>query len=81
MIRRPPRSTQGGSSAASDVYKRQVLGRGGSRDGLAGELEGVGRVERADPGHDTGAVAELGLSVGDTAWASIKASEITVYAD
>ena len=25
MIRRPPRSTQGYSSAASDVYKRQVL--------------------------------------------------------
>ena len=27
MIRRPPRSTQGVSSAASDVYKRQVLYR------------------------------------------------------
>src|SRR5450756_3135234 len=27
MIRRPPRSTQSRSSAASDVYKRQVLGR------------------------------------------------------
>src|SRR5450756_439415 len=26
MIRRPPRSTQSRSSAASDVYKRQVLG-------------------------------------------------------
>ena len=25
MIRRPPRSTQGVSSAASDVYKRQEL--------------------------------------------------------
>src|SRR5450756_589311 len=25
MIRRPPRSTQGRSSAASDVYKRQLL--------------------------------------------------------
>ena len=24
MIRRPPRSTQGVSSAASDVYKRQI---------------------------------------------------------
>eukprot|EP00831_Metopus_contortus_P052542 TRINITY_DN44103_c0_g1_i1.p1 TRINITY_DN44103_c0_g1~~TRINITY_DN44103_c0_g1_i1.p1 ORF type:complete len:151 (-),score=35.79 TRINITY_DN44103_c0_g1_i1:51-503(-) len=28
MIRRPPRSTQGVSSAASDVYKRQLLGLG-----------------------------------------------------
>src|SRR5450756_2202100 len=27
MIRRPPRSTQSRSSAASDVYKRQVHGR------------------------------------------------------
>ena len=27
MIRRPPRSTQGVSSAASDVYKRQPDGR------------------------------------------------------
>ena len=26
MIRRPPRSTQSRSSAASDVYKRQQLG-------------------------------------------------------
>ena len=26
MIRRPPRSTQSRSSAASDVYKRQVYG-------------------------------------------------------
>eukprot|EP01015_Nassula_variabilis_P031300 TRINITY_DN703_c0_g1_i2.p2 TRINITY_DN703_c0_g1~~TRINITY_DN703_c0_g1_i2.p2 ORF type:complete len:112 (-),score=27.62 TRINITY_DN703_c0_g1_i2:110-445(-) len=28
MIRRPPRSTQSRSSAASDVYKRQLLHRG-----------------------------------------------------
>ena len=28
MIRRPPRSTLDRSSAASDVYKRQVLGAG-----------------------------------------------------
>src|SRR5680860_1883950 len=32
MIRRPPRSTQSRSSAASDVYKRQVVDRG-SRTG------------------------------------------------
>src|SRR5664280_3782516 len=31
MIRRPPRSTLSSSSAASDVYKRQVRGRGGRR--------------------------------------------------
>src|SRR5450756_2460073 len=36
MIRRPPRSTQSRSSAASDVYKRQILifpEGGHSRDG------------------------------------------------
>ena len=32
MIRKPPRSTQGRSSAASDVYKRQItIGEAGSR--------------------------------------------------
>src|SRR5450756_250407 len=42
MIRRPPRSTQSRSSAASDVYKRQVelradvLPAGGHQDGPAG---------------------------------------------
>ena len=36
MIRRPPRSTQGVSSAASDVYKRQVL-----MAQIAGALNGV----------------------------------------
>ena len=29
MIRRPPRSTQGVSSAASDVYKRQIVENAG----------------------------------------------------
>src|SRR5450756_3106629 len=29
MIRRPPRSTQSRSSAASDVYKRQLIGSSG----------------------------------------------------
>eukprot|EP00959_Pyramimonas_sp_CCMP1952_P027625 580128-Pyramimonas_sp.AAC.1 len=33
MIRRPPRSTQGLSSAASDVYKRQLLARDPRRPG------------------------------------------------
>src|SRR5665809_154118 len=33
MIRRPPRSTQSRSSAASDVYKRQVHARDRARGG------------------------------------------------
>src|SRR5450756_2008650 len=46
MIRRPPRSTQSRSSAASDVYKRQALTRRGQRarraafDLPADDLEG-----------------------------------------
>src|SRR5450756_3129407 len=35
MIRRPPRSTQSRSSAASDVYKRQVIGDDSHVDGSA----------------------------------------------
>src|SRR5450756_2754159 len=41
MIRRPPRSTQSRSSAASDVYKRQVHDEGAPR--LPGGLEGGDR--------------------------------------
>ena len=36
MIRRPPRSTQCRSSAASDVYKRQVVERLGLKIGILG---------------------------------------------
>ena len=48
MIRRPPRSTLDRSSAASDVYKRQVQGVGGGvagegvGEGVAAEVEGDG---------------------------------------
>ena len=37
MIRRPPRSTPSNSSAASDVYKRQVLAVGPGRRDDKGE--------------------------------------------
>src|SRR5450756_2683965 len=39
MIRRPPRSTQSRSSAASDVYKRQ-------EEDLVAEVRGAGRERR-----------------------------------
>src|SRR5664280_2333134 len=48
MIRRPPRSTLSSSSAASDVYKRQVIdpvGRDLAR--LTDEVVGVGRLRLA----------------------------------
>ena len=35
MIRRPPRSTLDRSSAASDVYKRQILNRAVGLEGLS----------------------------------------------
>ena len=51
MIRRPPRSTQSRSSAASDVYKRQVGGGEAHRAGFAGSVEcGFGQVEAVDRG-------------------------------
>src|SRR5450756_3179930 len=53
MIRRPPRSTQSRSSAASDVYKRQ--GRGADLDELRGLLHEVGfRDAGADGQHPAG---------------------------
>ena len=38
MIRRPPRSTQGVSSAASDVYKRQLINTVVQNDRIAAEV-------------------------------------------
>ena len=40
MIRRPPRSTQSRSSAASDVYKRQVYARELEEHTRAGDMRG-----------------------------------------
>src|SRR5680860_1464665 len=54
MIRRPPRSTQSRSSAASDVYKRQV------EEDAVGGVQTVGfPVVHADP-----VGVELGRAVG-----------------
>src|SRR5664280_1892698 len=39
MIRRPPRSTLSSSSAASDVYKRQIYGYAGSLLAAASHVE------------------------------------------
>ena len=45
MIRRPPRSTLDRSSAASDVYKRQIVGIVGTYKGYTATngTEGVGK--------------------------------------
>src|SRR5450756_1211829 len=45
MIRRPPRSTQSRSSAASDVYKRQATSLDGHGDVLEAAQARLGRVE------------------------------------
>src|SRR5450756_1870131 len=47
MIRRPPRSTQSRSSAASDVYKRQI-GDGGVVRGVFGLGRDVSERRRAE---------------------------------
>src|SRR5450756_299049 len=46
MMRRPPRSTQSRSSAASDVYKRQVLTHRGVRNLNARVADATGRADR-----------------------------------
>src|SRR5680860_668319 len=57
MIRRPPRSTQSRSSAASDVYKRQRMNswtpsRGSGRpSGSAAEIDTAGCTGRRPPNH------------------------------
>src|SRR5450756_1017294 len=53
MIRRPPRSTQSRSSAASDVYKRQGVGRYQMVTSKIGR-SGTDRIrwgDRSDAGH------------------------------
>ena len=66
MIRRPPRSTQSRSSAASDVYKRQRLGY---------TKEKVGYTPADD--HGPGAIFEFSNSVIEIALSLIHISEPT----
>ena len=51
MIRRPPRSTHCISSAASDVYKRQILREAQERARAAGARDIEARPVRGDPVH------------------------------
>src|SRR5450756_653288 len=84
MIRRPPRSTQSRSSAASDVYKRQAQGpfQGYVPDlvperqvGLASALVGMFQVL----GNVTGAVvAALAVATGQYAVATVTLGVIEV---
>src|SRR5665809_74228 len=70
MIRRPPRSTQSRSSAASDVYKRQVMkSYAGFADRdlftAAGDLDGDGHHDLVARDPDTGQLhAYLGTGAG-----------------
>src|SRR5450756_2524586 len=69
MIRRPPRSTQSRSSAASDVYKRQGLRRLAvlHHDAAAGRAGGVRKALELEAGDHVGqpavAVPRLALAV------------------
>src|SRR5680860_806053 len=64
MIRRPPRSTQSRSSAASDVYKRQDRPSIQPVLGVAGHLTDRG-FQIGTSAHDNVAVHDIHLVLGD----------------
>ncbi|WP_460413888.1 hypothetical protein [Staphylococcus aureus] len=49
MIRRPPRSTQGVSSAASDVYKRQQWDRRSTGTAGKGKRQHLSLIHISEP--------------------------------
>src|SRR5450756_2240726 len=74
MLRRPPRSTQSRSSAASDVYKRQLVGliASSERSGVGGDSlcsglrdAGLENDNRLMTGHPAQGFEEA-LTVGDS---------------
>ena len=60
MIRRPPRSTQGVSSAASDVYKRQLRARLGA---MSNRMAGTRINVVTELGTATWSASQLGISL------------------
>ena len=73
MIRRPPRSTLDRSSAASDVYKRQILGKApisGSGSAEAVQIEGIpasdvnGLFGGTDPADNSGELTYISIRHG-----------------
>src|SRR5450756_2198679 len=74
MIRRPPRSTQSRSSAASDVYKRQVSD--GLRDGGQQALRGQRWHQRGSDTVSTGEGAQAPLRIDGELCAEVALSHI-----
>src|SRR5664279_1462145 len=60
MIRRPPRSTLSSSSAASDVYKRQLYGDAGLQQ-CVDELGGGGEIGLAGGDDVAARIAQFGI--------------------
>ena len=63
MVRHPPRSTQSGSSAASDVYKRQALACGASKWQMIKRII----LPSALPGVMTGLILAMARGAGEVA--------------
>ena len=61
MIRRPPRSTQSRSSAASDVYKRQLR----EHEGTVEEIEAIYNPSTGTLTFNTGAYSTYVLAYND----------------
>ena len=85
MRRRPPRSTQSRSSAASDVYKRQLLGVGLGllvleyRMQIQGFLAGIGFDPFPVAFHGTANIPVV-IDWAELAWQAVKAFVMVVVA-
>src|SRR5450756_1261739 len=80
MIRRPPRSTQSRSSAASDVYKRQIIDHGFGYSSIYAHLSNfnVKVGQKVQRGDIIGFVGSTGTSVANHLHYEIKLNGVNV---
>ena len=80
MIRRPPRSTLDRSSAASDVYKRQLQGQRSSLQGEISALEGAASTMQGRVSSASGEESRLSGEISAIR-AHVSALQMKIYAE